>query len=86
MQKKKSLPRKRNRFIKKVFLISLISLGVVIVFSGIAYYLLASLLWTISITVLCANLVLQFITDVWNLRWTAIALLVHIPILVVILR
>ncbi len=41
MQKKKSLPRKRNRYIKKVLLISLISLGIVIVVSGVVYYLVA---------------------------------------------
>jgi len=39
MQKKKSIPRKRNRYIKKVFFISLISLGIIIVLSGVAYYL-----------------------------------------------
>ena len=39
MQKKKSLPRKRNRYIKKVFFLCLISLGIIIVVSGVAYYL-----------------------------------------------
>lgn len=47
-------------------------------FNGVAFYLLASLVWTIAVVVLGSGLLLQFITGVWNLRWTVTAILAHI--------
>jgi len=47
-------------------------------FNGVAFYLLASLVWTIAVVVLGCGLLLQFITGVWNLRWTVAATLAHI--------
>ena len=55
-------------------------------FNGIALLLLVIYIWPVSIGILCFNLVLQFITDVWNIRWTAVAILVHLPLLVTIFQ
>jgi hypothetical protein len=41
-------------------------------------------MWVFSVGVLGCCLLLQLVTDVWNIRWTCAAVLAHLPILVLI--
>lgn len=57
------------------------AMGFHIYFMRIAFFPLMIVICPTAMFILCINLLLQFITDVWNFRWTAIAVLVHLPIL-----
>ena len=50
--------------------------------NGLALLLLFIYIYPVSIGILCFNLGLQFVSDVWNIRWTVLAILVHLPLLV----
>jgi len=50
-------------------------------FNGLILLVLIIYIYPVSVGILCFNLGLQFITDVWNIRWTAAAIFVHLPLL-----